>query len=155
MQSHCINIATLTCLRSILIYYHSYTALTEPLFPDATVSEGDLLTITCITRNIADITTFHVLDPNGIPLSTVLGVFSVPNVTRNYTGVYTCVVTSTLDNSTVNDTSVVIIECKYPFIIILLYSAVKISICVCIILQVDHEHQIYQEGTLKKTKWSM
>ena len=73
--------------------------------------------LTCITRNDADITTIQILDPNGMPLDLVtsFGVFRVPNITRNYAGVYTCVVTSTLDNSTVNDTSVVIVECKYPF----------------------------------------
>jgi hypothetical protein len=70
------------------------------------------LEITCITRNVPDITIFQVLDPNGMPVPTVLGHFGVPNVTRYYAGVYTCVVTSTVDNSTVNDTSVVIVKCK-------------------------------------------
>ena len=50
-----------------------------------------------------------------LDLVIIFGVFRVPNVTRNYAGVYTCVITSTLDNSTVNETSVVIVECKYPF----------------------------------------
>ena len=73
--------------------------------------------LTCITRNIPDITIFQILDPNGMPLdlATIFGVFRVPNVTWNNAGVYTYVVTSTLDDSTVNDTSVVIVECKYPF----------------------------------------
>ena len=77
-----------------------------------TVNEGEMLKIICITRNIPDITTAEVLGPNGMPVSTVLADFSVPNVTRNYAGMYTCVVTSTLDNSTVNETLVVIVECK-------------------------------------------
>ena len=86
--------------------------LQQPLFSDATVNEGDLLHITCVTRNIPDITTFEVLSPNGVPVPTVLGVFIVPNVTRAFAGTYICVVTSTIDNSTVNETSEVIVECK-------------------------------------------
>ena len=89
------------------------------MIANVTVSEGELLELICISRNIADITTVQILDPNGmlLDLDISLGVFSVPNVTRNYTGVYTCVIASTLDNSTVNATSVVIVECKYPFCI--------------------------------------
>ena len=70
--------------------------------------------ITCITRDIRDITTLQILDPNGVPikLNIVLEIFTVPNVTRAYAGTYTCVVMSTIDNSTVNDTSNVIIQCK-------------------------------------------
>ena len=90
------------------------------MFANVTVSEGELLKLTCITRNIPDITTIQILDPNGMPLDREIsvGVITVPNITRNYAGVYTCIVTSKLDNSTVNDTSVVIIECEYiPFVI--------------------------------------
>ena len=87
-------------------------ALREPIFPDATINEGELLRITCITRNIPDIITFKVLDPNGMPVATVLGVYSVLNVTREFAGLYTCVVVSTIDNSTVNAISTVIILCK-------------------------------------------
>ena len=88
------------------------------MFANVTVSEGELLELTCITRNIPDITTLQILDSNGMPLDPLVisvGVITIPNVTRNYAGVYTCVVTSTIDNSTVNATSVVIVECKYPF----------------------------------------
>ena len=90
--------------------------LQKPSFTNVTVNEGGNLELTCITRNISDITTFtgtsQVLDPNGMPVATVFGVFRVPNVTRRYAGTYTCIVTSTLDNSTVNETSVVIAQCK-------------------------------------------
>ena len=95
----------MTCIIFLLV-------LQQPLFSDATVNEGDLLRITCVIRNIPDITTFEVLSPNGVPVPTVLGVFIVPNVTRAFAGTYICVVTSTIDNSTVNETSEVIVECK-------------------------------------------
>ena len=89
-----------------------YIVLRQPLFPDVTVNEGELLRITCITRNIPDIITFQILDPNGVPVSALMGVFTVPNVTRAYAGTYTCVVMSTIDNGTVNEISNVIIQCK-------------------------------------------
>ena len=86
----------------------------QPLFTNVTVNEGELLQITCLTRNIRDITTFEVLDPNGRPVATVnvLGVISVPNVSRAFAGTYTCVIRSMLDNSTVNATSTVVIQCE-------------------------------------------
>ena len=86
--------------------------LAPPSFPDATFTEGDLLMITCDTMNIPENTTHEILDPNGVPVSAPMGVFSVSIVTRAYAGTYTCVVMSTIDNSTVNDTSNVIIQCK-------------------------------------------
>ena len=78
-----------------------------------TVSEGDLLTLECtMDNNIPNITTFEILDQNGMAINAPLGVYSVPNVTREYAGTYSCIVMSTIDNSTVNDTSEVIIQCK-------------------------------------------
>ena len=90
------------------------TVLRQPLFSNATytVNEGELLKIACTSRNIADITTLQILNPNGVQVPTVLGVYSVPNVSRTFAGTYTCVVTSTLDNSTVNETSVAIVACN-------------------------------------------
>ena len=73
---------------------HMFLVLQKLSFTNVTVNEGGLLKVTCITRNIPDITTFQVLDPNGMPVATVLGVFHVPNVTRSYAGTYTCIVTS-------------------------------------------------------------
>ena len=95
-------------------YSHNYAliVLVQPLFSDVTVNEGELLTVTCIFRNIPDITTSEVLDPNGIPVMTTLGVFNVPSVTRAFAGTYTCVVSSTRDNSSVTASSTVIIQCK-------------------------------------------
>ena len=92
--------------------YDCFIALAQPEFLDVTVNEGELLKITCLIKNIPDIATFEVLDPNGTSIATVLGVYSVPNVTRYYAGIYTCVVNSILDNSTVNETSVVTVQCK-------------------------------------------
>ena len=93
-------------------FFVNYIVLVQPVFPDVTVSEGDLLTIECTMDNIPDITTFEILDQNGMAVSAPLGVYSVPSVTREYAGIYSCIVMSTIDNSTVNDTSEVIIQCK-------------------------------------------
>ena len=86
--------------------------LRQSLFPDVTVNEGQSLKVTCVARNIADITTFQIFDPNGVPVPTFLGVYTVPNVTRAFDGTYTCVVRSTLDNSTVSAISTVVVQCK-------------------------------------------
>ncbi len=68
--------------------------------------------ITCISRNVPDITTLQILNPSGVAIHASLGIFTVPNVTQSYAGTYTCVITSNLDNSTMNATSVVVVECK-------------------------------------------
>ena len=93
-------------------FYHALIVLVQPLFPDVTVNEGEFLRVTCISRNIPDITTSEILDPNGIPVMIAVGVFNVPSVTRAFAGTYTCVVRSTRDNSSVTATSTVIIQCK-------------------------------------------
>ena len=90
----------------------SIIVLRLPIFPDVTVNEGALLKVTCVSRNIPGITSLQILDPNGMPVPVSLGVYTVPNVTRAYAGTYTCVVRSTRDNSTVNATSTVVIQCK-------------------------------------------
>ena len=101
-----------TCLW-LFIYW---IVLRQPLFTNASyaVNEGKFLKITCISRNVPDITTLQILNPYGVPVHADLGVFSVANVTRSYAGTYTCVVNSTLNNSesTVNTISVVIVNCK-------------------------------------------
>ena len=38
------------------------TVLAQPTFNDATINEGEMLSITCVTGNIRDITDFQVLD---------------------------------------------------------------------------------------------
>ena len=100
------------CLTRLFI-----TVLQQPLFSNATytINEGESLKITCTSRNVPDITTLQILNPNGVPVHEILGVFSVPNVTRSYAGTYTCVVTSALDNSTMNATSIVIVDGKLSF----------------------------------------
>ena len=92
--------------------YDCFIVLAQPLFLNATVNEGELLKITCLLRNIHDISTFEVLDPNGRPVDTVLGIFTVNSVNRTHAGTYKCVVRSTLDGSTVNATSTVVVQCK-------------------------------------------
>ena len=92
--------------------YDCFIVLAQPLFLNATVNEGELLEITCLIRNIPDISTFEVLDPNGRPVNTILGVFTVESVNRTHAGTYTCIVRSTLDNSTVSATSAVVVQCK-------------------------------------------
>ena len=71
-----------------------------------------MLKLFCKSRIINDISTLQIHDPSGVPVPTVLGVFSIANITRSYAGVYTCLVTSTIDNSTVNTTSVLNVKCK-------------------------------------------
>ena len=98
---------------------NSPLVLIQSVFPNAIVDEGESLSITCTNRNIPNITTLQILDPNGAPTistSAVPGDFSVPNITRASAGNYTCVVMSTIDNSTVNATSRVIVQCKLSLI---------------------------------------
>ena len=80
----------------ITVIIINFLVLRQPLFANVTVSEGELLELTCITRNIPAITKVQILDQHGMPLDLVtsFGIFTVPNVTREYAGVYMCVVTS-------------------------------------------------------------
>ena len=93
-------------------YFYS-AVLREPLFADVTVREGETLKLTCITRNIQDITTSQILDPRGVVLPSAVGVVTIENAMRAASGVYTCLVRNTLNNNTINATSTVIIECKF------------------------------------------
>ena len=86
--------------------------LQEPSFDDVTIREGATLKLTCITRNIQDITTSQILDPLGVVIPSAVGVVTVENATRADSGVYTCLVRNTLNNNTINATSTVVIECK-------------------------------------------
>lgn len=88
------------------------SVLAQPVFPDVIVDEGQLLSIMCTTNNIPAITTFEIRGPNGVPVNESLGVFTVPNVTREYAGIYSCVVMSTINNSTVTETSRVVVRRK-------------------------------------------
>lgn len=97
---------------SIIIFLFPFVDLALPLFPDVTVGEGELLMAECTMNNIPDITTFEIRDQYGMLVNAPLGVYTVPGVTRAYAGTYSCIVMSTLDNSTVNETSQVIVQCK-------------------------------------------
>ena len=89
------------------------TVLAQPTFNDATINEGGMLSINCITGNIRAITSFQVLDPRGMPVpTTVVGEYTLMNALRNASGVYTCIVTNTMTNATINATSTVIIQCE-------------------------------------------
>ena len=97
---------------SLIFFVHS-AVLREPLFDDVTIRERETLKLTCITRNIQDVTTFQILDPHGVAVPSEVGVFTVENAMRNASGIYTCCVRSTINNSTINATSTVIIQCKF------------------------------------------
>ena len=95
------------------IFFVYSAVLQEPLFDDVTIREGETLKVTCITRNIQDITTSQILHPSGVTVPSAVGVFTVENATRAASGVYTCLVINTLNNSTINATSTVVIQCKF------------------------------------------
>ena len=93
-------------------YFYS-AVLREPLFDDVTIREGETLKLTCLTRNIQDITTSQILDPRRVVLPSAVGVVTIENAMRAASGVYTCLVRNTLNNNTINATSTVIIECMF------------------------------------------
>ena len=91
--------------------------LAQPAFADVTVNEGDLLELVCVTMNSPEVISIvYIQSPSSVPrrLPNATPVISVPNVTRDFAGTYTCIVASSIDNSVVNDTSKVIIQCKLP-----------------------------------------
>ena len=101
-------------LRSAHYYFFvDSPVLREPLFEDMTIREGATLKVTCITRNIQDITTSEILDPRGVTVPSAVGVVTIENATRAASGAYTCLVTNTLNSNTINATSTIIIECKF------------------------------------------
>ena len=97
---------------SLIFFYYS-AVLREPSFDDVTIRERERLKLTCITRNIQDVTTSQILDPRGAAVPSEKGVFTVENAMRDASGIYTCLVRSTINNSTINATSTVIIQCKF------------------------------------------
>ena len=87
--------------------------LAQPAFNDATINEGEMLSITCVTGNIREITSFQVLDPRGMPVPiSVVGEYTLMNALRNASGVYTCIVTNTMTSATINETSTVVVQCE-------------------------------------------
>ena len=89
------------------------TVLAQPTFDSATINEGEVLSITCVTGNIREITSFQVLDPRGMPVPTTdVGMYTLMNALRNASGLYTCIVTNTMTNATINATSTVVVQCE-------------------------------------------
>ena len=89
------------------------TVLAQPTFDSATINEGEVLSITCVTGNIREITSFQVLNPRGMPVpTTVTGMYTLVNALRNASGVYTCIITNTMTSATINATSTVVVQCE-------------------------------------------
>ena len=89
--------------------------LVKPSASDITVAEGDELRLQCNNnQNIPGLTAVHWLDSRGQTLTIISqNEFVAVNVTRNYTGVYTCLLMSTRDeNITTNSTATVTVQCK-------------------------------------------
>ena len=94
---------------------HTYThaVLVEPVVSNATVNEGDELRLRCGNLNLQGLSVTYWLDPNSQNItSTAQNELSFRNVTRTYTGAYTCVIASSRDKSTVTNTAYVTIRCK-------------------------------------------
>ena len=101
------------------LYYNfndNVLALMRPLFDDVTVNEGDLLELICATDDTLPTTSTHVQSPISVPrrLPNNSPIISIPNVTRDFAGTYTCIITDESDDSVVNETSEVVIQCKFP-----------------------------------------
>ena len=94
-------------------YMFIVIVLAQPTFYNATINEGEELSITCVTGNIPEITSFQVLNPRGMPVTTnVVGMYTLTNALRSASGVYTCIVTNTVTNATINATSTVVVQCE-------------------------------------------
>jgi hypothetical protein len=94
--------------------YNFILALIRPSFDDVTVNEGDLLELICVTDDTHAAFT-SIQSPTSVPrrLPNDSPIISVPNVTRDFAGTYTCIVTNHIDLSIINVTSEVVIQCKY------------------------------------------
>ena len=66
--------------------------------------------VTCINMNPPLVSNLTVLDSDGevVPVN-LGGVFTVPNAARDYSGTYTCLISSTINNDTVMATAEVTI----------------------------------------------
>ena len=96
-----------------MMYMFIVTVLAQPTFDSATINEGEVLSITCVSGNIRDITSFQVLNPHGMPIpTTVVGMYTLMNASRDASGVYTCIITNTVTNATINATSTVVVQCE-------------------------------------------
>lgn len=89
-----------------------YTSeLLPPQFSGATVIvEGGTLSVSCINTVPIAVGTVQMVNPNGTVVNT--GIFTVRNITRSYAGTYSCIVSSTLNNSSLTVTAEVIVQCE-------------------------------------------
>ena len=69
--------------------------------------------VTCLNTNPHLVSSLTLLEPNGEVVPANLGgVFTIPNAARNYSGTYTCLISSTINNDTVMATAEVTIQCE-------------------------------------------
>ena len=69
--------------------------------------------VICVNTNPPLVSSLTVLEPNGEVASAIEGTFTVPNAARNYSGTYTCLINSTINNDlNVMATAEVTIRCK-------------------------------------------
>ena len=78
---------------------------------NVTVNETNELVLNCADNNAAGTTSVQWENSEGEVLVRSIS-FSVDNVRRNYTGVYTCVLTINDNNETLSADANVIVQCK-------------------------------------------
>ena len=78
---------------------------------NVTVNEMDELILNCADNNAAETTSVQWENSEGEVLVRSIS-FSVDNVRRNYTGVYTCVLTRNDNNETLSADATVVVQCK-------------------------------------------
>ena len=100
-----------TMCKHACIYTHP--VLVELTVSNETVNEGDELRVRCSNMNLQGLSITYWLDSHGQNItSNPQSELFIRNVSRNYTGAYTCVIASTRDNSTVTKPAYVTIQCK-------------------------------------------
>ena len=69
--------------------------------------------VTCTNTNPPLVSRVTLLEPNGevVPIN-LGGVFTVPNAARSYSGTYSCLISSTVNNDTTTATAEVTIQCE-------------------------------------------
>ena len=96
------------------LHTHTHTlsiAFLPPVVSNVTINEMDELILNCADNNAAGTTSVQWENSEGEVLVKCIS-FSVDNVQRNYTGVYTCVLTRNDNNETLSADAFVIIQCK-------------------------------------------
>ena len=122
-QSECVATSTALNLRATVFLYYGKSCslfLSLPLHPlafnrplisgETTVSEGDTLDLSCDGSNSDPLPTLHWVSPDGETVSDT-GQLVIMDITRNMSGLYTCVAILPHSNMTLNITvSVTITE---------------------------------------------